>query len=795
MNVKYRSTWLFFWVANLCLARACCAQQVAPVSVNHSEVVEAIDSAIRYECEQKQLPAFSIAVVKDGVPLWSEGYGFQDEERLIPATSRSIYRVGSVSKLFTDLAIMQLVEQGALNLDDPVSKHLPTFRPMVPSGFSVDLSSDLTIRQMMSHLSGLVREPPVGNYFDPTEPSLALTLESLNQTELVYPPGKRTKYSNAALAVVGAILEKKLGDSHPRYVRRAIFEPLSLQESGFEVSKEMRGQLVTGWMRADDGRDPFVAPNFLLGTGPAGNLYSSVDDLARFLVYLMDPMRGDWNGLPGGDVIDEMFSPALTSNGTTTSFGLGFHLGEFDGHRQVGHGGAVYGFSTQLTLLPDNDLGVVAVAALDGVNGVVKRLTDYSLRVLLAHQQRKPLPKYRKAIAPDESRALSFVGDYRGDESSSVVEVRLRASQLWLRSGSLLRKVRVNSTSGEFVFDDEHGFGGAVKLVDDKLDLSGRVFERVDPSEIPASPPLRWNAMIGEYGWDHNVLYIIERHGKLHALVEWFYCYPLEELGEDLFGFPDWGLYHGEKIRFVRDSNDEVIHAVVASVQFDRRSSGPSDGGSFKIEPLESISALRARASQAKPPTEQRDVRPSDLRELIDLDPSVRLEIRYASEDNFMGAKFYDQARAFLEHPAATALVRVQRGLASQGLGLLIHDAYRPWAVTKMFWDATPGELKHFVANPTSGSRHNRGCAVDLTLFDLSSDKPVRMPSGYDEFSERSYADYPGGSSRQRWYREKLRSAMEKEGFQVYRFEWWHFDHQDWEQYGLGNQAFSDLDP
>lgn len=793
--MEYRSLWLLVWFASLWLSKIGFAEQPRTGSVVHQEIVEVIDAAIRYECERKQLPAFSIAVVQDGATLWSAGYGFQDTERRIPATSRSIYRVGSVSKLFTDLAIMQLVELGKLDLDDPVSRHLKDFRPLVPKGFSVDLLSDLTIRQMMSHLSGLVREPPVGNYFDPTEPSLALTLDSLNQTELVYPPGKRTKYSNAAVAVIGAILEKYAGVSHPDYVRQSIFKPLSLQESGFEVDDAMRDQLVAGWMRADDGRDPFVAPDFLLGTGPAGNLYSSVDDLARFLIYLMSPQRSNWDGLPNEDVLEEMFTPALASDGRKTSFGLGFHLGDLDGNREVGHGGAVYGFSTQLTLLPDDDLGVVAVAAMDGVNGVVTRLTDYSLRVLLAHQQGKPLPHYRRTVAPDLARVEALVGDYLGAQQSSVVEIRLRSGQMWLRNGSLHRKVRVDASSGEFVFDDEHGYGGVVKVVDGGIDLSGRFYQRFDPAKIPALPPKRWSELIGEYGWNHNVLYIIERHGRLHALVEWFYCYPLDELGDDLFGFPDWGLYHGEKIRFVRDPEGEVHHAIAASVRFDRRHEGAVDGGSFKISPLEPIEALRVRAAQAKPPLEQQDFRPSDLQELINLDPSLRLDIRYATENNFMGSKFYEQSRAFLQRPAANALVRVQKDLASHGLGLLIHDAYRPWSVTKMFWDATPSELKHFVANPKSGSRHNRGCAVDLTLFDFASNEAVSMPSGYDEFSERSYAGYPGGSSRQRWYRERLRSAMEKEEFEVYRFEWWHFDHRDWQHYGLGNQSFADLDP
>ena len=134
--------------------------------------------------------------------------------------------------------------------------------------------------------------------------------------------------------------------------------------------------------------------------------------------------------------------------------------------------------------------------------------------------------------------------------------------------------------------------------------------------------------------------------------------------------------------------------------------------------------------------------------------------------------------------------MRAHQRLKERGLGVLIHDAYRPWHVTKMFWDATPDHLKDFVANPARGSRHNRGCAVDLGLYDLQTGLPIPMVAGYDEFSPRSFPDYPGGTSRQRWYRELLRRTMEAEGFSVYEFEWWHFDYRDWNKYRIGNSAF-----
>jgi len=139
------------------------------------------------------------------------------------------------------------------------------------------------------------------------------------------------------------------------------------------------------------------------------------------------------------------------------------------------------------------------------------------------------------------------------------------------------------------------------------------------------------------------------------------------------------------------------------------------------------------------------------------------------------------------------ALVRALHKLQPLGYGLLIHDAYRPWYVTKIFWDATPAEGKIFVADPKEGSRHNRGCAVDLTLYDLATGKPIEMPGTYDEMSPRSFPDYPGGTSLERWHRDLLRRTMESEGFTVYEHEWWHFDYKDWREYPILNIKFEDL--
>ena len=214
---------------------------------------------------------------------------------------------------------------------------------------------------------------------------------------------------------------------------------------------------------------------------------------------------------------------------------------------------------------------------------------------------------------------------------------------------------------------------------------------------------------------------------------------------------------------------------------------------SFHITPLRPVEELRAEALKLQPPHEDGAFLKPDLVELVTLDPTIKLDVRYATTNDFLGTPVYTQARAFLQRPAAEALVRANHELKGLGYGLIIHDGYRPWYVTKIFWDATPDDKKIFVADPQSGSKHNRGCAVDLSLYDLKTGLEVEMPSGYDEMSERAYADYPGGTDEERTRRAVLKQAMEKQGFAVIPKEWWHFDYKDWKQYPILNVKFEDL--
>jgi D-alanyl-D-alanine dipeptidase len=304
----------------------------------------------------------------------------------------------------------------------------------------------------------------------------------------------------------------------------------------------------------------------------------------------------------------------------------------------------------------------------------------------------------------------------------------------------------------------------------------------------PAAPPAAWLSLIGAYVGDHDTLYVYEDGGALVALVAPFGPARLAQVSESVFAIAGRGSGHAQVI-FRRDDIQ------VASVARRRLQLGPADGegGQLRLQPVRSVAELLREDRALVPPPESGAFLAADLVEPSRLDSTIRLDIRYASTNNFLGSVFYASPRAFLQRPAALALVRAARVLRTLGYGILIHDAYRPWYVTKVFWDATPPESRWLVANPARGSKHNRGAAVDLTLYDLATGAPVEMPSTYDEATPRALSDYPGGTSRQRWHRALLRRVLEAEGFTVNPSEWWHFDFRDWPQYQILNKPFEEI--
>ena len=778
------------------------AQQAAPLPATvgpesgYQDLAARLSEFVAAEMEHKRIPALALALTDGDRIVWARGFG--ETQPGVPADADTLFRVGSVSKLFTDIAVVAREAAGELDLDAEVSELLPGFAPA-----GVPEEGGVSLRRLMAHRAGLVREPPVGHYFDDTDPSLAATVESLNGVPLVFPPGLRQKYSNAGIAVVGRVLEHAAGKPFAEAVTEEVLVPLGLDSSSFSVASAPAERLAPASMWSYDGRE-FPAPDFPLGMAPAGSMVTSVRDLAKFMTLLAG---GELPGVLDGASLAEMWRvqfPDDPEDPEPSGFGLGFNrgtlearnaAGETTSYAVVGHGGAIYGYSTELAFLPEVGLGAVAVTNVDFTNAVASRIVGLALRGALGLRSGTEGALPRSAPLP-EGLARRLHGLYESGEASreaSRLRVLARGGRAELEIGSATLELRASDTPDVLVADSRLSFGPEVMIAEAEeageiraLRIGEREFRRV-PDPRPPPPPAEFDPLLGEYGWDHNILFVFERDGALTVLIEWLERYPLTAATEDpnRFHFPDGGLYPGESLRFLRDDDGRVRGADLSGIVFPRRP-GPGEG-TFRIEPLLPVSELRRLADDASPPAEEGDFRDSDLVRLTDLDSTIRLDVRYAGENNFMGAAFYEVADAFLQRPAAEALARAHAALGEYGYGVVVHDGYRPWRVTKMFFDATPEHQRIFVADPAAGSRHNRGAAVDIGLYDRATGEVQVFVSGYDEFSERAFPRYVGGTSEQRWLRELLRTLMEHEGFAVYEHEWWHFDYGDWQRYGIEN--------
>ena len=251
---------------------------------------------------------------------------------------------------------MQLVERGEINLDAPVSQYIPDFTPHNP------FDKPITLRELMAHRSGLVREPPVGNYFDDSGPSLQQTIRSLNSTTLVYAPGSHTKYSNAGVATAGYVLETLKHQPYAEYLQKSVLAPLGMNDSSFQPEPKLMENLATGYMWNYDGLH-ITTPTFPLGEGPCGSLYTTVIDLGKFISALFSDGRGSVSGPASPDAQADVGAAIRSCGFNSLRTDLGSACSSSTAISQSATAALSTGFATQLEAIPDAKLGVVVIAS------------------------------------------------------------------------------------------------------------------------------------------------------------------------------------------------------------------------------------------------------------------------------------------------------------------------------------------------------------------------------------------------------------------------------------------------
>jgi D-alanyl-D-alanine dipeptidase/CubicO group peptidase (beta-lactamase class C family) len=711
---------------------------------------EAALVAIEQEREARALPSIVVGIItRDGL-VWSGGSGHADAEGKLAVDANTLYRIGGLTQAFTAELARTFASRGAVDFDAPVQRYLPSFQPRNPFG------GEITLRQLIEHRGGLVHTPPKGNHFDLESATLAETVTSLNATALVVKPGTAYKYSDAGYAVLARVLEVVGGKSFDQLLADEIFTPKGMARTSLRTDRKSLAHAVVAPF---DG-ERFTPAVFDMGVAPAIGAYSSLSDLARFA-----------QAVVGRDA---------------SSIGAEFTRGKLDGHDVASLNGGVYGYTNDLSLFPADGFAVITLMAIDGAEPVLQRLRDFTARQVFAARtkQRKPSQDVISKVTVGLAHRLQ--GHY--SDGARSIDIRIVDQRLFLEAPEVAGELR--QRGGRLMVDDL-AISGDELQVDPKgrsVTFRGSTYQRAT-WQRPQEPHEDQAGVIGEYGWNHNIVRIYERDGETYARVEWSEHHKLERLGRDEYRFPATGSYSNEELRFMRDERGVAMAVSLSGFALPRRDLGAETEARSRTS-ARFIADLVAGARRMSPPTQSGRLRKPDLVEVNKLEPSTKVEVRYATANNFMGAPFYDQPRFFLQRPAASGLIRAHRKLAEQGFGIVLIDGYRPWYATRMFWDAVPPESRPFVADPSQGSRHNRGCAADISMFELASGKMVDMPGRYDEPSSRSSPLHLGGTSLQRWRRDLLKQAMEAEGFDVYVNEWWHFDYGEWREYPIMNVDF-----
>lgn len=714
-------------------------------------VGEAALVAAEQERAAHDIPSIMVGIVtRDGL-VWSGGVGHADASAKVPVDANTLYRIGGLTQAFTAELVRSLATSGALDLDTPVTRYLPAFQPRNTFG------GEITLRHLLEHRSGLVRMPPAGNHADLKGATLAEAVTSLNATALVSQPGSAVKYSDAGYAVLARVTEVVSSKPFDQLLAETVFTPRAMTHTSLRADKLPLAHAVVAPF---DG-ERFAPAVFDTGVAASIGAQSSLKDLARFAQYLL--------GQQATALIGER--------------------GALDRHDVVSLSGSVYGYTADLSAFPTDGFAVITLMAIDSAQPVLKRVRDFTARQVIAartKQRRPALEPSNKLTVGLEHRLQSHYSD-----GTRSLDIRIVDQRVFIEAPEVAGELR--QRSGRLIVDDLAVSGDEVQF-DTKaraIDFRGATYQRTN-WERPPEPREDLAGLVGEYGWAHNILRMYERDGETYVRVEWSQHYKLERVGKDAYRFPAVGLYANEELRFMRDERGIAEAASLSGLVMPRVDLGAeTEVRSRSNAPF--IAELLAGARKMSPPTQSGRLRKPDLVEVNQLEPGTKLDVRYATTDNFMGAPFYESPRFFLQRPAASGLIRAHRKLAEQGFGIALIDGYRPWYVTRMFWDAVPPESRPFVADPSQGSRHNRGCAADISMFDIASGKIVEMPGRYDEPSSRSSPLYVGGTSLQRWRRDLLKNVMEAEGFDVYVNEWWHFDYGEWRQYPVMNVNFSEL--
>lgn len=355
-----------------------------------------LDALAASEYARDSVGSLTIGVVTAQGLTWTKTYGFADMSNRALANRQSVYRIGSITKMFTAVMLQQLVAQGKIQLSDPAERYYPEIREI--RGYA-KLKQPITVAQLATMTSGIAREPEREGPFWTGQVSMwDSTLHlALSHTDMEFTPGEKSMYSNIGYAILGATVARAAGVPYVTWQREKIVAPLGMAHTAFELEPSIMAGLTKGYdVRGGSWNGEQSAREALSGRGfkvPNGAIYTTVDDLSRFLTLLMG--HGPESVLPAAR-LDSAYRGVLDANGKpTTAYGIGFSVGRRGPLTVYGHGGAVAGFSAALAFEREHSIGVIVLRNALGGETNPDRLTTNALAELVARATAPATPPSR----------------------------------------------------------------------------------------------------------------------------------------------------------------------------------------------------------------------------------------------------------------------------------------------------------------------------------------------------------------------------------------------------------------
>jgi len=417
---------------------------------DYASTEEYIKKLIQYEMKKKSVAGLSIALVDDQHIIWSDGFGYADQELKTPATAKTIYRVGSISKLFTDTAAMQLVEQGRLDIDKPIKNYLP--------GFSIKSHqtnpAEITARQLMTHHSGLPHDRMKG-FMNPHPASFAGLSDDIHNDYTNYPPNLLFSYSNLGVTLLGNIIQNQVGMPFADYMQQSVLVPLNMTNSTFETGLSSSRLMAKGY------RDGKPENEFPLRDIPAGGLNSNVIDMSHFISMIFAGGTSGDHRILKAETINEMLRTQNADVPLDFNFhvGLGWMLSTLggstieNGGKVAHHGGDTFLYHSQMYLLPEHKLGVVVLSNSSTARQTVDHIATETLKLALEAKSGIHQPEHTKVKVDDKPLNAETVQTYVGDYTTLAGFARIKAC-----GNGLCANVANHS------FDFVHGSDGLFRL-------------------------------------------------------------------------------------------------------------------------------------------------------------------------------------------------------------------------------------------------------------------------------------------------------------------------------------------